>query len=354
MCFREYGLHMKQMTAIPDDELDIKIRTITLNRNIGYRGTRARLLAQGVNVPFHRVRDSMLRVDPGGLALRWGNTVQRRCYNVKSPNELWHIDGNHKLIRWKFIVHGGIDGYSRLITYLGAATNNRAGTVLELFKDATVKFGMPSRVRMDEGVENADVARFVNATQGVDRGSVLIGTSVHNQRIERLWVDVFKGCLALFYQVFMYLEEQNVLDVSSDEDMFCLHYVFKPVIDQRLKVFQESYNRHPLTTSGNRTPYQLFVRGTLENIQSNSVAMQGIQHAGSMDLGIDPDAPPAPAELTTEVVVDEVPSILSQHQMELLRNHVDPTRDCQNGTGIDVYIKTIQYVAYLLRRDDHS
>ena len=41
-----------------------------------------------------------------------------RCYHVCMPNSLWHIDGHHKLIRWRIIVHGGIDGYSRLPMYL--------------------------------------------------------------------------------------------------------------------------------------------------------------------------------------------------------------------------------------------
>ena len=34
------------------------------------------------------------------------------------PNSLWHIDGYHKLIRWRVIIHGGIDGFSRLPVYL--------------------------------------------------------------------------------------------------------------------------------------------------------------------------------------------------------------------------------------------
>ena len=34
-------------------------------------------------------------------------------------------------------MHGGIDGYSRLIIYLLASTNNCAGTVFHLFLKAT-------------------------------------------------------------------------------------------------------------------------------------------------------------------------------------------------------------------------
>ncbi|KAF8127790.1 hypothetical protein K438DRAFT_1488092, partial [Mycena galopus ATCC 62051] len=40
------------------------------------------------------------------------------------------------LIRWGIVIHGFIDGYSRLITGLRASDNNTADTVLELFLDA--------------------------------------------------------------------------------------------------------------------------------------------------------------------------------------------------------------------------
>ena len=66
-------------------------------------------------------------------------------------------DGHHKLIRWRIVTHGGIDGYSRMIVYLCASTNNRASTVHSLFMEAVKRFGLPSRVRSDEGGENVMV-----------------------------------------------------------------------------------------------------------------------------------------------------------------------------------------------------
>lgn len=41
----------------------------------------------------------MLRMDPGGVAIRTAQQMQRRAYHVLGPNSLWHLDGNHKLIR---------------------------------------------------------------------------------------------------------------------------------------------------------------------------------------------------------------------------------------------------------------
>lgn len=36
-------------------------------------------------------------------------------------------------LRWKIVIHGGIDGYSRRIAYLGASNNNRAQQFLTCF-----------------------------------------------------------------------------------------------------------------------------------------------------------------------------------------------------------------------------
>ncbi|CAH3156726.1 unnamed protein product, partial [Porites lobata] len=133
-----------RFTAIADDDLDALVREIVGRSPFsGIRIVQGEMEDRGVHVQRERVRAALHRVD--GL-------------NVPGPNSLWHVDGNHKLIRWKFVVHGGIDGFSRLCVYLGCATNNRAATVRDLFYAATEEFGWPSRVRSDHGMENVEVA----------------------------------------------------------------------------------------------------------------------------------------------------------------------------------------------------
>ena len=65
------------------------------------------LNARGIRVKEKQVRRSFHRVDLEGaikccISLK---TIQRRKYNVKGSNSLWHIDGNHKLIRLVAFCH---------------------------------------------------------------------------------------------------------------------------------------------------------------------------------------------------------------------------------------------------------
>ena len=57
------------------------------------------LLSRGIRIQQHRIRESQRRVDPSGSVMRRLGLIHRRQYHVNGPRALWHIDGNHKLIR---------------------------------------------------------------------------------------------------------------------------------------------------------------------------------------------------------------------------------------------------------------
>lgn len=162
------------------------------------------------------------------------------------------------------VVHGGIDGYSRIVVYLRCSTNNRADTVFSCFTEAIINYGIPSRIRSDRGGENVRVANFMlsHPDRGPGRGSFITGRSVHNSRIERLWRDVFSSCVILYYNLFYHLEELEELDIDNELHLFCLHYVFAPRITASLSQFRQAWNNHPMQSEHGLSPEQLWLQGT--------------------------------------------------------------------------------------------
>ena len=92
-------------------------------------------------------------------------------------NDIHKLDSHHKLIRWRIVTHGCIDGYSRLVTYLHCCGNNKSTTVYELFLTAVRQYHLPSRIRTDQGGENVLVAQHTLEKRGSERRSVIVGSS---------------------------------------------------------------------------------------------------------------------------------------------------------------------------------
>ena len=253
---------------ISDTDLDDKIVAIKqLYPNHGERMIIGHLVNTGIIVQRARIRASIHRVDPLNTALRRSVTIRRRVYHVEGPNCVWHVDTNHKMIRWRIVVHGGIDGYSRTLVFLHCADNNRALTNLSFFVDAVQSYGLPEKVRTDLGGENVDIWRYM-VEQHESEAAVITGSSTHNERIERMWRDVYRCVSVSFSDTFRELEDNGHLDVLNEVDIYCLHKVFLRRVDHSLVSFAETWNNHPLSTEHNSTPNQLFIEGVLQQYDS--------------------------------------------------------------------------------------
>ncbi|MED6234193.1 hypothetical protein ATANTOWER_024211 [Ataeniobius toweri] len=99
------------------------------------------------------------------------------------------------------------------------------------------------------------VAHFMVQTQGENRNSHITGRSVHNQRIEHLWRDVYENVLDLYHTIFIQMEA-------------------------------EAWNNHGLRTSSHHTPLQLWLLNDKEG--------HDFSEAGD-DYGIDWEGPHTPS-----------------------------------------------------------
>lgn len=104
----DFNLNMRRNhTDIDDENLDQVVKQIVEQfLNLGYRRLNGFLRARSLTVQRDRIRSSLRRVNPEGIFVRslQLTLVRRRKYAVKGPLALWHVDGNHKLIRYVLMV----------------------------------------------------------------------------------------------------------------------------------------------------------------------------------------------------------------------------------------------------------
>ena len=81
---------------------------------------------------------------------------------MEGPNSLWHIDGNHKLIKWRLVIHGDV--------------------VLLISM-----YSLPDQVKSDQGGENIEVWRFM-LEHHQSESAMLVGS----------WRDVYR-CVGVLY-----------------------------------------------------------------------------------------------------------------------------------------------------------
>lgn len=105
----EYGLSISaQYAVLTDSELDQLVVDIQDQFPLcGNRQMHGHLLSQGHRVQQRRIRESQRRTCPEGTMMRRLGCLRRRKYKVAAPRSLYHIDGNHKLVRYIELVIAG-------------------------------------------------------------------------------------------------------------------------------------------------------------------------------------------------------------------------------------------------------
>ncbi len=244
----------------------------------------------------------------------------------KLPAHIWLLGTIlYQSLRKKKYVYIGINVINSATGKgLTCNTNNKAETVFEEFYKATQEYGVPKKVRSDKGGENVQVCYFMVSYYGPNIVSHIAGFSTHNQRIERLWRDVFRCVVCTYHELFYELEAIHVLDADSELDLFILHCLFLPRIKKSLSDFSRAWNLHSLRTEHNWCPRKIWV---------NSIARDAVDTAFNPQnpclYGVDPSGPLPEDEVST-VNVPEIVSPLAEEQLEGFLDSIDSTTIIHN------------------------
>ena len=238
------------------------------------------------------------------------------------------------------MVHGCIDGYSRLITNLDVTTDNTAATAFYCFAEGLYEYGIPGHIRMDGGAEFNHVESFM-------AGRCIRGKSVHNQRIERLWRDVYEKVLDSYYTVFHVMEAHGILNIENDIHLWALHFVFKPRIANHLEDWRKAHNEHRVRTERSQSPIQLWFSGCIKNKFRDCSAMKSLfrytvdDRRAQVNAFMTSNALAEPRNIG--VVLSRIPTPLTNHQLHMLSSNIDVLADSSDN-GINIYGQVVRSV----------
>ncbi|KAJ7670247.1 hypothetical protein B0H17DRAFT_1209474 [Mycena rosella] len=115
--------------------------------------------------------------------------------------------------------------------------------------------------------------------------------SIHNVRIEHLWVDVTVQVGATWSECFTVFELRHGLDINNVAHIWLLHFLFLSTINSQLAFFAQSWNQHRLQIrhGPNRSPTDMFVFDMLVNgVRGNQLPVDEVLNEEELEVyGID-------------------------------------------------------------------
>ena len=184
------------------------------------------------------MRKALVDINPEGVSMRKKKTIKRRTYETNGPFDVFHIDGNDKLKRFGFAIHGCIDGFSRKLIWLFVSTTNNDPLVAANFylKAITNLGRAPNTLRMDLGTENV-YCEELQVFFTKNRNSFLYAVSGRNQQIETFWSRLKKLNLFWCLDFFSDLRKCRIFNLGSQFHREVLIFSFMPVIQAQLNGF---------------------------------------------------------------------------------------------------------------------
>jgi hypothetical protein len=161
------------------------------------------------------------------------------------------------------------------------------------------------------------------------RNALLVGKSTQNQRIERLWRDVTRSVSARFIRLFKtWARDYPQWFPDGEGVLFCVHYLFLPLLQIELDIFVRTWNDHPMSSlPRNMSPNQMYT--TYDHLASRFPAdvdaMYGVD-ADYDDNSSDDEAPVDVLAPLPQVHVESVHNNLSEAAYRIFRDSVTLVR----------------------------
>ena len=150
---------------------------------------------------------------------------------------------------------------------------------------------------------------------------MITGSSVHNQRVERLHRDVTSGVLKRYIDEFYRMETSGLLEPVNEVHLFSLHLLYLQEINKSLEEFTRQWNYHGLSTKGGSSPLQLWTEGILRTANDRNSPLDVILTEEELFwYGVDEDDSLAVTGEDQEVVVPSSNITLSGSQLDLLHS----------------------------------
>ena len=164
---------------------------------------------------------------------------------------------------------------------------------------------------------------------------MIVGSSVHNQHVERHNRAANEQELSVFREEFHQLESEGLLDLFNETDLFCLHYVYLPRINRSISEFIAAHNNHAVSTENAEMfylnlPLTAFHGGFPEDVTWRGVSVNDL---------MSPDLP--------HVQVPETRNPLTETDTVVLRNTIDPL---STSNGKELYIQHCVSSGYAYNR----
>ena len=124
---------------------------------VGYRQvTETITVKYNINVSKDDVLKVLKELNPSDVQDRWRKLITCCIYDTNRLADVYHTDGNDKLKRCRFSIHGCIDEFSRKILSLHVSSSNNDPPIIVNFHLSCInKYNIcPRTLRMDRRNEN--------------------------------------------------------------------------------------------------------------------------------------------------------------------------------------------------------